>query len=53
MQDISALEPEAQAKDGSRAMPASSFACASGLNFRVSCLPAGKTYNFSNILTPN
>jgi gamma-glutamyl-gamma-aminobutyrate hydrolase PuuD len=28
------LKPEAQAKDDSRAMPASSFACASGLNFR-------------------
>ena len=38
--------PEAQAKDDSKAMPASSFACASGLNTWDFCLPSSQVRNF-------
>jgi len=39
-------KPEAQVKDDSSAMPASSFACASGLNTWGFCLPSSQVRNF-------
>jgi hypothetical protein len=39
-------KPEAQVKDDSSAMPASSFACASGLNTWGFCLPSSQVCNF-------